>query len=444
MVTITATDINFLTGPEIVVYVVAALLCPWIPALLAFRARRETGYATLWDLASGTRVVIKPTGTTRPTLARAWQPEKTGEGVESIGPYQIVEELVPGKWIVATDTVLRRPVWLLRRTSTDLSPARRNVGRPGRLRWLQKVKTDETVWDAFEAQQGESFCRLIDAETKIPWKKMRHWLHDVATELWAAEGDQTLPTELSFANIWITGQGQAVLLDEPWPDTSFPLERFSVVKLDGQQRFLSAIAVYVESTSLPIHARPVLANLRDGKFVKLSFLTGTLRGLLERPADISKGIRAGSMFMMPFWVWIMFFVGAYQGAEWLWRFTGDSVWSFALITAMMVLTANALIQILELPFCSTTSYHIFRLAVINARGERAGISTLFRRWAITWLPLLLPMSLMVPAVLNDASTFALVSAFLWLFLWIGAAFFAMTNPNRGLHDRLAGTWVVRM
>jgi uncharacterized RDD family membrane protein YckC len=28
-------------------------------------------------------------------------------------------------------------------------------------------------------------------------------------------------------------------------------------------------------------------------------------------------------------------------------------------------------------------------------------------------------------------------------LWIGAAVYAVIVPNRGLHDRLAGTWVVR-
>jgi hypothetical protein len=30
-----------------------------------------------------------------------------------------------------------------------------------------------------------------------------------------------------------------------------------------------------------------------------------------------------------------------------------------------------------------------------------------------------------------------------LLLWMGAAVYAVFHPNRGLHDRLAGHWVVR-
>ncbi len=38
---------------------------------------------------------------------------------------------------------------------------------------------------------------------------------------------------------------------------------------------------------------------------------------------------------------------------------------------------------------------------------------------------------------------AFIGALEVLLLWIGAAVHAVIHPNRGLHDRLAGTWVVR-
>jgi hypothetical protein len=38
---------------------------------------------------------------------------------------------------------------------------------------------------------------------------------------------------------------------------------------------------------------------------------------------------------------------------------------------------------------------------------------------------------------------AFFSALVLLLLWIGAAVYAVIHPNRGLHDRLADTWVVR-
>ena len=91
---------------------------------------------------------------------------------------------------------------------------------------------------------------------------MRHWLDDLASELWDATGDKTLPAELSLDHVWITTYGHAVLLDEPWPDVKTRAECIGVGDLAGQQRFLNAMAACAESTSLPLHARGVLQNLK--------------------------------------------------------------------------------------------------------------------------------------------------------------------------------------
>jgi uncharacterized RDD family membrane protein YckC len=63
------------TWIQIVIYVVTANACAWIPVLFTLRARRENGFATLWDLFTGTRVVIKPRSTVRPSIKHAAQPE---------------------------------------------------------------------------------------------------------------------------------------------------------------------------------------------------------------------------------------------------------------------------------------------------------------------------------------------------------------------------------
>jgi len=425
------------TGLQTAMYVVAAIVCGWIPVLLILRARRENAFATVWDIASGTRVVVKPKGVVRPSIEPATGPEIPAESAESLGPYQIIKEMVPGKWIVATDPVLRRRVWLLRRTSSELSLARRNVARSGRLRWLQKVEAGEATWDAFEATEGVPFSSLVEEGKRVPWGTLRHWLGDLASELWDATGDKTLPAELSLDHVWVTAQGQAVLLDEPWPDVKTRAERIPVGDLTGQQRFLNAVAACVESTSLPLHARGVLQNLEDGKFEKLSFLAGTLRGHLDKPAEVSKGIRAGSIFMLGLYVWIAVFVGYYHDKEW------DSVGWMVMTSAMLVLGATALIQLIELPFRSTASQSIFRLAVVNAKGEPAAISHLLVRWAIVWLPLFLPMSFVALLIKRAELTAAFIWALALLGLWISAAVYAVIVPNRGLHDRLAGTWVVR-
>ncbi len=429
-------DANW-TGFQTALYVVAACVCPWIAALLALVARPENGFATAWDLVSGTRVVFKPRGTVRPSIAPAGEVETPAEAADSLGPYQIIEEMVPGKWIAAIDPVLRRRVWLLRRNSAELSLARRNAARPGRLRWLQKVEAGEFTWDAFEATPGVPFLSLVSAGQRVPWTTLRHWLHDLALELWEATSDQTLPAELSLEHVWISADGRAILLDEPWPAESPPTERIPVKDVAGQQRFLSEVAAYVESTGLPLHARPVMQNLGGGKFEKLSFLAGTLRGLLDRPAEVGRGIRAGSIFMLPLYVWIAVLVGRYHDKPW-----SDYLGEIVVISPLAVLAALALVQLLGLPFRGTVSHSIFRLAVVNAKGQPATPSHLLARWAIVWLPVLLPMSL-AALLINRAQGVAFGVTLVAVPLWIAAAVYGAIHPHRGLHDRLAGTWVVR-
>jgi uncharacterized RDD family membrane protein YckC len=428
------------TWIQAVIYAATANACAWIPVLLTLRVRRESGFATIWDLASGTRVVIKPKGTVRPLIEPVAGPQISAEGTNFLGPYRIVKETIPGRWITAIDPVLRRQVWLLRRDSLELPLARRNLSRPGRLRWLQKVEADEATWDAFETPEGVPFSSLIEAAKRVPWSRLRHWLHDLASELWDATGDQTLGAELSLDHVWVTTQGRAVLLDEPWPDVKTDAERFPVGELAGQQRFLIAVAACAESTSLPLHARGVLQNLEDAKFEKLSFLAGILRGLLDKPAEVSKGIRTGSIFMMPLYLWILAFVGFVQGESVQhWKYFPGSL---VVITIMVALGAIALFQFLGLALRSTIGHAIFRLAVIDAEGRPANRVTLLRRWTIVWLPLFIPM-LFAALLIKKTEGIAFISALVLLLLWIGAAVYAVIHPNRGLHDRLAGTWVVR-
>lgn len=444
LATISASQVNDLTVTEIAVFCMATTVGPMIPILLVLGARKENGFATCWDVASGTRVVVKPKEAGRPLVTPALPPENPPEDAVSIGPYLLVKELVPGQWMAARDPVLRRQVWLLKREATEPSPARRALGRQGRPRWLQKVETADGTWDAYEAMPGRPFASLVGHGRRVPWGRLRLWLHDLASELWCAEGDRTLPAELSLDHVWINEHGHAVLLDAPWPDVEKPAESMAVGDAAGQQRFLNCMASCVASTGLPLHARPVLQNLADGKFEKLSFFTGTLRGLLDRPAEVSRGIRAGSIFMLPIYVWIMVFVGAHQGAEWLYKIIGDSMAGIAMTITISLLVSCALIQLLELPFRATFSHAIFRLAVVNARGEKAQASRLFMRWAITWLPLLLPMTFSILLFKWGEPAAAFLSALALVLLWIGAAVHTVIHPHRGWHDRFAATWVVRL
>jgi len=81
--------------------------------------------------------------------------------------------------------------------------------------------------------------------------------------------------------------------------------------------------------------------------------------------------------------------------------------------------------------------------VNNAKGQCADVVTLLRRRAIVWLGLFVPMLFVALLIKRAGLTAAFIWAVVLLLLWISAAVYAVIVPNRGLHDRLAGTWVVR-
>ncbi len=111
-------------------------------------------------------------------------------------------------------------------------------------------------------------------------------------------------------------------------------------------------------------------------------------------------------------------------------------------SALLVFGGIGLMQLLELAFRNTASHAIFRLAVVDAKGERAKRGRLYFRWAIIWLPLFVTIAV-VGMLINRAEGVAFIFALIMLGLWIGAAVYAVIYPHCGLHDKLAGTWVVR-
>jgi len=435
LLTITSTRIDDMTTFEIVMYSAATALCPWIPALLCLSVRRENGFATVWDLLSGTRVIVKQEWNLRLTIESVIVRARPTD--DAVGPFRVTGEIAPDRWLAATDPVLRREVWLVRRAGAGVTPARRCVTRAGRMRWLQSVEKDDGTWEAFEATPGASFSRLVESGKLVPWGTLRHWLLDLATELWEASRDGTGPAELSLDHIWISAEGKAILLDEPWPDVAVSAERIPTKDLAGQQRLLSAMAKAVEPTGVPLHARPVLSNLAQGTFEKLSFLTGNLCGQKDRPVEVGRGLRAVSIFLLPGYVGLMIFLGIRQGAEWLYEFTGRSDGALALTAILTVLAAEALVRLLVLPFGTSVSHATFRLSVIDGRGEPAGVPRRLLRWSIVWLPLFLPVSILL--FLAPSAGLVLVP----VLVWITATAISVASPHRGLHDRLAGTWVVR-
>jgi uncharacterized RDD family membrane protein YckC len=442
-----------------------SVFCPWVVALLWIPARRGNGFATAWDLATGTRVIIRPRGARRPAASGA--PDANAEAKADtaadplpepsvcVGPFRVTSEIERGFWLAADDPVLRRRVWLIRRIGNPPPEARRVAARPGCPRWLQEVEMDGEVWDAFEAARGTPLSEQI-ALGPTPWSTMRYWLHDLAAELWAEHRDGTLPLACSLDRVWITDDGRAVLLDAPWPHAPASDdqagERFSaslaepipVGGLAAQQRFLRVVADHTDPLSVPLHARSALQNLRSASFEKLTFLTGTLRGLLNKPAEVSRAIRAASLFVIPGYCWIATLLGIAGNTE---PAASPLVWAGRVaIAGLVMMHFIAFFDVLLAFWNKSTGLATFGLEVVTEHG-RASRSRMLLRSAIMWLPVLAPTGVLgAVALANGAWIDFNAAAIVGVTSLAGAgvvAISSLVNPTRGLHDRLAGVWVGR-
>lgn len=436
---------------NVFLFIGLAVFCPWVGALLWIPARRSNGFATVWDLVTGTRVIVRPRGARRPGALSAPEGESAPESSRCIGPFRVTSEIEPGSWLAGEDPVLRRPVWLIRRDETAPSEARRAAARPGRPRWLQEIKAGADVWDVFEAARGTPFAEQI-ARGAVPWSTMRYWLHDLATELWAAQRDDTLPLACGMDHVWITDDGRAVLLDAPWPHAQAagevtgvtPAEVIPVDSLAAQQHFLRTVADHTDRLSVPLHAQAALQNLRSASFEKLTFLTGTLRGLLNKPADVTRGLRAASLFVIPGYAWIATLLGIASNTD---PSAGPIVWGGRVaIAGLVMMHFIALFDFILAFWSKSTGLTTFGLEGVTTRG-RASRARMLARSAIMWLPVVAPTGVLgAVALANGAWIDFNAAAALGAVALAGAGVFAasaLVNPTRALHDRLAGVWVGR-
>ena len=360
-----------------------------------------------------------------------------------VGPVQITSTIEPDCWLGAHDPVLRRNAWMIRRDTAEVSEARRAIARPGRPRWLQEVRYENQIWDVYEASRGAILLERL-SDGLIPWSTARYWLHDIAAELRAAERDGTLAPEYSLDEIWITDDGRAMLLDCPWPNGVKPAEAMPVETIGEQQRFLQRVADFIEPLSVPLHARPALDNLRSGSFEKLTYLAGTLQGLLNKPAEVSRGLRAASLFVIPGYTTVATFLGIAANLD---PAVGTNIWIgrfFIASLAMMVMLSG--FDFVLAFWKKSTGLSTFGLEAVTRHG-RASRTRLMIRSSIMWIPVLAPTAILAAPALSQGEWIRFnAGATLGAITLAGALVFvisALLTPTRGLHDRIAGVWIVR-
>ncbi|MEM8876207.1 MAG: RDD family protein, partial [Planctomycetota bacterium] len=428
---------------DVTLFIGLSIACPWVAALLWLTARRSNGFAALWDLSSGTRVVVRPRGSRRPAAPVAPEPAEAVGPSRRIGPFRVESDVVPGRWLSGEDQVLKRRVWLRKRSGQALTAARRSVARPGRSRWLQEILADGEAWDVYEAGRGTPLS-VQTAAGSLRWSVLRFWLHDVASELRAAERDGTLAPAYGFDNVWITDDGRAVLLDEPWPIEGPRPGAVSVGSVGGKQRFLSQLADRVDPLSVPLHARPVLENLRSASFEKITFVAGTLRGLLNKPSDVSRGLRAASLFVIPGYATVATFLGIASSTP---SASDPVVWAGRVGIAVFVMMHFIALSDIVLAFWQkSTGLSTFGLEAVTGSGCASRVRLLLRA-GVMWLPVLAPSGgLVAIAILKGTWIDTIAAAQLgWVLLAASLVYSisALLHPNRGVHDRLAGVWVGR-
>jgi len=302
----------FMGAPQLT-QTLLGLSCYAVMALLFVTARRRNGFASVQDLLTRTRVIAQAAVSSRPVLAASDSPPPSVESAITIGPYHVLQALTESgseKWFLAYDLKLLRKVWIrVAPPGTEAVPAGwRILGRVGRLRWLTGKRSPEENWDAFEALTGRPLPELI--EHPQPWREVRFWLHDLATEISAAEKDGTLPA-LALDRVWITGDGRAKLLDFPAPgpngksETRNPKAESNLLPpTQTAQGFLAEVAVAAlggagaasakapgdVAVPLPLHTRAFLKDL--SQMAGAEAVAAALKPLLSRVAAVSRLRRA--------------------------------------------------------------------------------------------------------------------------------------------------------
>lgn len=324
--------------------VILLLLLCWDP--------RRNRRLSMHERLSRSRVVQDPVVRAGPAPRPDDEPIQRSAPLAWIGPYTVPEPLhrtPQDGWVIGFDPRLLRKVWI------HLQPAgapaielsRRNIDRPGRLRWLNGKRTAAQSWDAYEAPTGIALTHLLG--TPHPWRTVRYWVADLADELDAARRDHTTLPCYGLEKLWITADNRLKLLDFPAPwglnrsglgitpakqehflqtsasegvhphrDEQLFLKQLACAALEGRYFDEEEIIKADVRTPLPLGAWRLLHSLPNAD--PFSLIAKSFRSLLEKPAEVSRLTRIAiiACFVAPsFFLMLVDLQEKYQ--SWLWK-----------------------------------------------------------------------------------------------------------------------------
>jgi eukaryotic-like serine/threonine-protein kinase len=281
----------------------------------------------LHDLIARSRVVMLPrderrrSASTRRPIGRDRGSVSRPVGVmKAVGPYKIRGAIrwEPNRRVVAgEDSTLGREAWIVIRPKGSLAPgpARREVSRATRPRWLAGGDQAEGHWDAYVAPNG---CPLADfaGPDGLPWRDARLILEDLTDELAAACAEGTLPPGLTVDQVWVQPDGRAILVDPLaiadssetsnalTPDAENEralslLRRVAALALEGGRYRTDAVPKSIRSP-MPLHASAMLKRLlgEPNAFHDVAAFRAELDATRNLPTEVTRGHRAMNLVFL--------------------------------------------------------------------------------------------------------------------------------------------------
>jgi hypothetical protein len=298
-------------------------------ALRCSTMRARNGYRGLHEFLSGTQVMRLPAA--QPSALRvadrlASAPASArpaGAVPEHVGAFAIRAALhwdEQDRLLLGEEETLGRKVWIQLQPPGGgaVPPARRDLARPARLRWLTAGELDGWQWNAFVAPPGAGLPELVADHGPLGWPVCRPLLEQLAEELETARQDQTLPATLGVDQVWVQPSGRVQLLDFPRGGDSdgkpLPAERdeqrglrllrqTATLALEGRARPDETNLRPVRAV-VPVHARALLARLTGGVkgYERIGELRADLAATQRLPVQATPALRALHVAILTFFL----------------------------------------------------------------------------------------------------------------------------------------------
>lgn len=304
-------------------------LSPWLFYAVGFSTmRRKNGFAGLYELASGTRVLTilatEAMAVPRQDVACIAAVDKV---TATIGPYEIrgvLWETPSEALLLGQDPILGRGVWIHRfDQSVPVRPISTLVmPRPARLHWLMGSRSAENSWDAYEVPSGTSLVEWVHSRGRLSWGELRKILVDAAGEMeWEIQQEGGIDT-WTLDRIWIDKYGHLRLLDFPVvqriataeeadcipvKDARAVLHQLLIFSLEGRRIRFRELGSTIPRVPLPEYSRSLVRRICDDSEATISPAASLqeLSALSDRPAAVTRGRKWGPLLVASAPVWLM-------------------------------------------------------------------------------------------------------------------------------------------